>query len=580
LRPRWVLLAILVGVALHLPSLFWGLYADDYGHEVVLRDPGASETMGPLSLYEFGGTPEPGSAMWESGALPWFTSPDWEVRFLRPLASLARAVDSAVWGERVWGMHLTGLLLFALLEALVFALYRALSLSPRAALFGLVLFAVEDGAVLPVGWLAQRNSLLAALFTVAALLVAARAKRPAQGARWAFACLLALCACACKESGVVAFALLAVFALWRRSVDPGALSLRRALAAAGVALGLAGAWVLLIVAGDYGANSLFYPVLWESPGEFAARGVRLLLTAPLALVSPIGLDALFVEPSLTLPTAMLSAALLLAARRPLCRLLRDRPAAPFLAVWVLLSLLPQAGAPISDRLLMDASVGAAGLLGLALSRAPRPGPPWRRAVVLVPAAVVLVAVAGQALSLLGRGVLFMELSRLGREEITTAEIGPPGAGQTDVIALQFASSLAGLSAGPTLVYETERRDVRFSPLQFGRRALGLTRVDSRTLDVTSLDEPFLRHPVEEVLLTTRDAPRVGTRWHTAFLEVEALAVDATGLRTIRITAAAELDSPSVRLLACRDGALRAVDPPAIGETLTLPRAPAPIPMAP
>lgn len=578
-RRRWVALVILLGVALHFPSLGLGLFSDDYAHELVLREPGLSSTMGPLSLYEFGAVPTPDSELWSMGVLPWWTEADWEVRFLRPLASLSRWLDSAVWGRSAWGMHLTGLLLFALLEGLVFALYRGLGLPPRAALAGLVLFACEDGAVLPVGWLAQRNTLLEVLFTVAALVVAMRGAVPGGGRSWVAALVLALCASLCKESGVVAFALLAVWIGWRHRIDPGVVDrarVRRALSMLAVPASL---WLVILIAGDYGSTSAFYPEPWTDPASFLARALVLFPTAFIALVSPASLDALFMAPGAAPWAALAAAPVAVLGCAIVWRHVRGHPAAPFLFAWIPLALAPQCGAPISDRLLMGASIGCAGLLGLVLASGPRLGPPWRCPGRMLPL-LVLFAAGSQAGSTVLRGLVLLDIADLARREVLEAEIGPPGDGPRDVLFLQFSSSLAGLSAGPTHRYETGDGEVRIWPLQFGRRALRWTRVDARTIDVTSLDEPFLVHPVERVFQTSSGAPEVGTTWRTAFLDVEAREVDSAGLRTVRVHAARDLDEPGVRFLAWRDGALRAVAPPRVGATAELPRAPEPFPLAP
>src|SRR5262245_19974371 len=107
--PRALALVILFGLLSQAPSLFTGFYADDHAHPIALAHRGALVPMRPWSRYDFGTR-----ADWErfeaaEGAFPWWTSPDWKVRFLRPLTSVTLWFDQIVWGEHALGHHVTSL---------------------------------------------------------------------------------------------------------------------------------------------------------------------------------------------------------------------------------------------------------------------------------------------------------------------------------------------------------------------------------------------------------------------------------------------------------------------------------------
>src|SRR6185503_13632839 len=104
----------------------------------------------------------------------------------------------AVWGRFAPGHHLTNLALQAALLGTLLWLYRRVGLGAGVALLAVALFALDDGSALVVGWIANRNSLLEALFAAAALGVALRA-RDQGGARVVLALAFALLAVLCKE---------------------------------------------------------------------------------------------------------------------------------------------------------------------------------------------------------------------------------------------------------------------------------------------------------------------------------------------------------------------------------------------
>ncbi len=81
-------------------------------------------------------------------------------------------------------------------------------------------------------------------------------------------------------------------------------------------------------------------------------------------MAPVSLDLQVFDPNLRL---VLSAVGLLVAwplAAVVARRVRTHPAAPFLALWLVGSLLLEGSAPPWDRLLFQAAVGSAGLLAL------------------------------------------------------------------------------------------------------------------------------------------------------------------------------------------------------------------------
>jgi len=148
----------------------------------------------------------------------------------------------------------------------------------------------------------------------------------------------------------------------------------------------------------------------------------------------------------------------------------------------------------------------------------------------------------------------------------SADVGPPSLGWRDALVLQGQSLLIPFSIASTWAVESDDQQVRFWPIQCGRRGLEWTRTGDRTLRLRSLDAPFLDTPFEIVYLTDRTPPRVGDVWRTGLFEARALEVDEGGLRTVELTLDRSLDDPSLRFLVPDGGRLVHVPPPAPGET--------------
>ena len=156
----------------------------------------------------------------------------------RPLANLSFALDQAVGAGAPLVFHATNLALHAACSLLVLALFLALGASRAVAVGGACLFAVHAVHTEVVANLAGRSELLAAAFSLAALLAHVR------GGRLAFAVPpLFGAALLCKESAIALPLVIALYDwLWRREHP---LSTRRSAALAASLLGVALAYLAL-----------------------------------------------------------------------------------------------------------------------------------------------------------------------------------------------------------------------------------------------------------------------------------------------------------------------------------------------
>lgn len=153
LQNKWlrVLLCTLVVVFfLYLPVIQSGLFADDVDFVSRAR----SGTLWRAAIFTIDGSMGGGSWRPLSGALFALTIP---------------------WGAAV--NHLISLALYGTLIVAIFFVGQAFGLSQRAAIIGAVLFAFVPAHAEPVGWIAARADLLAAVCGVLSMLLFARGRR-------------------------------------------------------------------------------------------------------------------------------------------------------------------------------------------------------------------------------------------------------------------------------------------------------------------------------------------------------------------------------------------------------------------
>lgn len=353
--PLWLALAacLLVG-----PSLGAGLCTEDW----VLRDNALAPHAG-VNLYATLSNAAEVQAARAAGVLPWLVSPELRLSFFRPVSSLWALFDYRVLGDAAWLMHLESILLFGALVLSAARLFRRLM--PAAWVAGLagLIYAVDDAHGHAVGWLANRNALLASVFAVAALSAHARLRREGwRPGAWLAPAFVAL-SLGSSELGLGVFGYLAAYALFLDRSSGRALALLPVLA---VALG----WAVLYFALGHGAvGSGIYldplraplPFLTELPGRLGALLAGLLGYPSADAWVALGDRA---HLGLALGGAALLSLLVLGLAGSLAA-----PELRFGLAGMLLSLVPLAATSPSDRTLFLPGLGAALCFGTLLSRA-------------------------------------------------------------------------------------------------------------------------------------------------------------------------------------------------------------------
>jgi hypothetical protein len=369
-----------VGIALllTLPAVGTGFLLDDHLHRSMLQIGEAMPEMvrGGHQLYEFiPDDPAWHRTMREYGTLPWYTSPETHVSFLRPVSSLLLyldqilAPDSAVWS------HLHSLLWLAALVLVVGAIYRQLFQAPWVSGLAMVLFAVDDAHAMPAAWIANRNAVIAMVFGALALLCHVHWRR--QGSRlaaWLAPIFLAI-GLLSSEVALSITGYLFAFALFiDKQTNPdqdqtNQVALPRRLATLLPYLPVVGAWALCYVAMGYGtrASSLYLSPIEHPLALLKAAGPRLMVLLQ-GQFTPVPAEVLTFVPDSFSGPFVVAACLSLGVIMVICfGLLRASGLARFFLSGLTLSTLALCTTVSHDRLLLAVGIGGSGLVAQLLA---------------------------------------------------------------------------------------------------------------------------------------------------------------------------------------------------------------------
>jgi hypothetical protein len=551
-----------VGVALTLPSLWAGLYLDDYVlWGTATRAPGLRDLFpNPLDMFAFiDGDPARTHLMMDRGILPWWTVEHARLAFWRPLTSLTHWLDFALWPRRPPLMHLHSVAWFAALLFVVTLTYRRLIGRTWVAGAAALLYATNGANALGVAWIASRSVVLSALFAALCLWAHDRWRRSGwrPGQYWS-ALFLAL-GLACAEGAVATAAYLFAHAVF---LDRDT-RWRRALALVPCAL-VCAAWLLLYRRLGYGlfAVSPMFVNPVDEPSLFLGR---LIDHGPLLLSSQwLGLptDSSVGVGYLTALAALTAIGLAVA---PLVR--RD-PVARFWCLGHVLALLPLAAAPLSARYTFIVGLGAMGLLATFVCGLVGRDRWWpsarlpRLAAYALAAVLVAIHVTVSPAMLARISARFTDATAI-IERSTHALAPDAGIPNQRIVVVTAPRSVF-------VVLPILMRAARSEPTGAGTIALAyagapvrVSRVDTRTLAVKPTGE-------QEFLLAPRDL-RVGqTITLTGVsVRVDALSPDGRPLEA-RFTFDAALEDPSLKWLRwSAENTYTRFTPPAIGETVVI-----------
>ena len=487
LSSRWIVVAAtLAAILVTSPAVTRGFKIDDFIHRDFQLASGArSGLLETLHGFFAFVTPETLHSSHETGAVPWWTTEELRISFFRPLSSFTHWLDYRLWPNSSSWMHLQSIAWYGLACAVIAALYRRLLGPTWVAGLAALFFAVDDAHAVPVEWIANRNVLISLVFAGLTIFLHDRWRRD----RWRVGGVLAPSLFALSllsaEAGIAAAAYVVAHAVcletgtWQRR-------LRALVPYFAVAVG----WRLLYHVLGFGASgSDLYVDPGREPLRFAAAVAQ---RGPLLLLGQFG----WPDPvlyNLLAPTAatrfyLASLAFMVIAVLVFLPLLRRNRVARFWVLGSVLSVIPTCAMGIpSGRQLVFCGVGAMPLVVLfaaALARGENHSSgrvAWR-----LPAwifAVALFALHGlwspykMVATLTGPDTYQQSVERLndfgpppGAEDWRIVVINPPC-----VFYLVYYRSLRS--------FRGLGQPARLHTLAPGHRAVNLTRIDERSLEV-------------------------------------------------------------------------------------------------
>jgi len=585
-RSRTVLAVVALGVALVLPSVWAGFFADDYLQIAQLEGWGANPAS-PLDLYAF--VPHNRVAALVDLGAPYFIAPKLELHFLRPLSRALMALDHALWGRRPLPYHVHTLLWYAALLAVVGALYRRAA--PRSlALLAFLIFCLDDGHALSVTFIAARNAVVSCVLVWLGL--GAHLRWRIHGWRtgaW-LAPLLAALGLAAGEMGLGALAYLVAWELcerrpgWRRALVPTALL-------------VAGYFIVYrLLGGGAHASGAYLDPFGDPLGFLAALPARLaLLFGNLVLRTPI--DSAFLDDRLRTPLVAVGVAAAAVVALWLPHALRRLPPDEAARVrWLGLGAAGAlvAGTPgaLGDRLLFAAGLGGSVVVAALLRDA------WqlfraRRARLLTALALLSFGLPNlviAAVALPGKTVVFAKMfdgyRRLARE----AEIAAPVPARVVVVALDDLFPLVLLDVR---AFEQGRTPEELRPIARGEGGTlagpdTLGKLGGGVLSMSAAAHHLRRTGADTLELSTPDGTMLDGAWpalfrarslplgrgavvHTSYMIATVLDDRAGRPTRVAFQFTKPVDDPSLIFLVFRDGGLRRLTMPPIGTDLALPQ---------
>jgi hypothetical protein len=176
------LFAALAAAVLTAPSLFAGLATEDFvqrGNVLTgpYRIPTYMNLFGHDHAWSAAEIAKRNLAYELIGWFPWLTDERFHASFWRPIASFTHIVDYRYWPNLPVLMHAESILWYAALAFAVATLYRRLLEPAWVGGLAAVLYAVDDAHGHPVGWLINRNGIMATLFAVLSLVSYDRFRR-------------------------------------------------------------------------------------------------------------------------------------------------------------------------------------------------------------------------------------------------------------------------------------------------------------------------------------------------------------------------------------------------------------------
>ena len=567
-------------MGLALPSLWVGWQLDDHWHRMMWQGwPGYPDLYRSFwDQFTFGdGDPARTQRFLDYGFFPWWHELESRTQPWRVVSTFTHWVDFCLWPSSPFLMHVQSLLWFGAMVWAGAVLYRRIHGVTWVAGLAALLFALDDAHGWAVGWLANRNALISALFGILTLIAHDqwRKDRSVWGAL--LAPLWFVLALLSAEAALAVAAYLFAYALFIDDGAPastGSLAARklRAFSSLFPYAVIAVLWQFFYKLLGFGAWGL---ALYVDPGREPLRFLEAVVErAPYLLLGQWAFPPsdIYVWLSLDSSHWMWLAAVLVLAMLALLmvpRLRRDRVSG-FWCFGMLASVIPICSTLPQDRLLFFVGLGASPLIAQYIQSVWRcEGPTqkwWRKLSIALAAALLVIHVPMAGISLPIRAYSPTIMQQV-VDCIESAPLGQEVSGQTVVIVnapshfyamyLPVIRTLNG-EASPKRVRSLGPNPESFA---FDSVPMHITRQDGRTLVL----RPEGGYEARPVLRDAAQPLRLGDTIHVAGMTVAITDVTSRGNPSeAAFTFDVPLEDPSLCWLQWKDNTLIPFTPPAVG----------------
>jgi len=570
--PRILGLSLVAAIVLAVPTLGMGFLYDDYIHLIRLQ--GGEAPGSRFDLFSFAlGDPTEMRRWVERGPYPWWTLPELKLAFWRPLSTALAVMDDRLFGRNALAWHLHSLVWYLGVVAAMGAMLRRVLPGPVGAL-ALGLFAIDGGHTLTVGWIANRNALVAALPALVGLWLHLEGREARRGG----VRLLALAGLGLGLlGGESALGVFAYVLAYEAVGAPGGMKERlRALAPVALLGGVYLVGYKLAGYGAWGSGSYMDPV--GEPGRFlGAALVRIpALVGGLVLEVPTDLWSLDtrLRPALV-GLGVLALGVLGGSLRAAWPGLspEERRHCRWLMLGAALSLVPVAATFPSNRLLLIPGLGgsvavAAVLVGAWRSRARG----WRPRGLALGAGVLGLAhlvLAPLLWPVMSNGMRAMGTQAEDATRTLEGELDFQRLPQQRVVVLALPVSTLGMYLPVMMAERGMPRPEAWWTLSLSPHPHVLTRTGPNALELTLTEGRFFTSEFESIFRDQEHALREGARVELPGLTARVLEADTQGPTRLGFTFDVPLEDPSLVLLHWRDGGPRRFTPPPEGQSVSL-----------
>ena len=502
--------------------------------------------------------------------VPWWTSPDTKLLFLRPLTSLALKLDYLIWNKNAFGFHLSNIVIHGLACAFLFMVGRLLFKRNLVAAIAALIFIGHMYNAFVVPWSAERSSVLSMLLGLMGLYGHILYR---SGKSWVwevlawFAFILAFLS---RESGATCLItyFLFDFFIWRKECPekwPGIILNFLYYALLSIPLFL---FMAYFVKAGYGVVG-YYSILQENQ-SFWAMASYIVKNVFLYIESLLFFNLLGNETNIQLfqkwyyygPFIVMAIAAVILFYPGFKRKLLYTPISLFLLSWLFIAFLPILYLLTQNRYMYPATAPFGLFISYYLFEVIRlkgfgkPTKPLAYAYIIFLTVLPLVGMN------IKHGTFTKIFSFQGNMVKATQPLLEDAETPVNVYFINMPSPLYSMAVQQAFDFYMGKGTTRIFPLTMGHDVPEVTVLGDQSIEVISHSHPYLENPGEKLFMSGTESPnRVGYSMGNQFVKGTVTGVEDGKIYSFRFDFPSPLNADNVRLLYMKDRNVHRIDFP-------------------